>query len=484
MTDLFEQAIKDQLQAIAQDPKAQMDAQPQKYDRSGTRAITGATLFKPEDVTAKQHIGAGDPFRQRLIQAVPPDLALIRSNDRAEDLVDEFQHGSLTAMDRAGLGRSNLPVAPWSDDYWALYLGVLGRRYADPDFPESSDWKENYDYIASNRAAGILSSGDADAIDRLSPAEKYDILVGDPEFTLTRQMWDEGRRYYDEYGHVESWMGICHGWAPVAYMLERPTSAVRVIAADGTPLVFYPSDIKALASLLWANVRTHSRFIGGRCNDKDPKQDPQTGRMVSSECFDTNPGAWHLAVVNQIGVSQRSFIIDATFDYEVWNQPILSYEYRYFNPQTMQSSDSLDGALVPIGDFDNDRFADYRSSATATVAGIAMDVAYMVETRPSHNQTDSHANDDMNHVRYVYDIEQDAMGGIIGGEWYTNLHPDFLWTPPENERAVTDNASATGPWRRNQPLPPAWRAIGRQVSARHKAPSASIVEHLIGFANT
>jgi len=319
-------------------------------------------------------------------------------------------------MDQAGLRSSNLPVVPWSDDYWPMCRGILGCRYADPDFPkikgddEGYDWKENYDYIASNRAAKVLSSGDAAAIDRLSPAEKYDTLVGDPEFTLTRQMWSEGRRYYDKYGRVERWMGICHGWTPAAYMLDRPTSAVPVIAADGTPLVFYPSDIKALASLLWASVRTASRFIGGRCNfkedEKEVERDPETGRIVSSHCFDTNPGAWHLAVVNQIGVSQRSFVMDATFDYEVWNQPILSYGYRYFNPKIMQLSDSLDGARVSIGDFDNDWFAKYRSCTAATVVGIAMEIAYMVETSPSHNQTDSHENDGIKRVFYTLNYKK------------------------------------------------------------------------------
>ena len=211
---------------------------------------------------------------------------------------------------------------------------MLGCRYADSGFPGSSDWLDNRNYIEANPAPRIVESGDQDAIRRLSPSEKYDLLVGDPDGTLTTAMWAQGRGFYERSGEVESWMGICHGWAPAAYMLPRPTRYVDALAADGrTKLRFYPSDIKALASLLWANAATLSRFIGSRANDKDPPMDAN-GRLLSARAFDTNPGTWHMSVVNQIGVARRSFVIDATYDYEVWNQPVYSYRYSYFNPLT------------------------------------------------------------------------------------------------------------------------------------------------------
>jgi hypothetical protein len=487
MSDPLETAINETLQAFAQNPVAQMDAQPQKYDASGERPVSGVSAFDQEQIAHQDFIGARDALRKDILDmdAASPTRAPFAANDRAENLVDEFHYASLSAMDRSAMMSAELPVSPWSDDYWALYLGVLGRRYADPGFPASPDWKENFDYIIAHQPGAILDSGDAGAIDRLSPAEKYDLLVGDDTFTLTRLMWNEGRVYYDRSGKVESWMGICHGWAPAAYMLTRPTSAAEVIAAQGTALTFYPSDIKALASLLWANVRTQTRFIGGRCDDKDPARDPQTGRVVSTECFDTNPASWHLAVVNQIGASQRSTVMDATFDYEVWNQPVLSYDYRYFNPQQMRYARSLDDAQVSMAQFTNDPFKDYRSSAAASVVGIAMDLSYIVETRPTHDTSDGPAKDGINRVRYFYDIELDAMGGMIGGEWYSNKHPDFLWTPPEGEKATTQaDAQAVGLWRRNESLPVAWQRAGQQAAAINKAPLASIVERLIAFANS
>ena len=36
---------------------------------------------------------------------------------------------------------------------------------------------------------------------------------------------------------------------------------------------------------------------------------------------------------------------------------------------------------------------------------------------------------------YSYDLELNAEKEIIGGEWYGNRHPDFLWTPVKGPRA-------------------------------------------------
>jgi hypothetical protein len=365
---------------------------------------------------------------------------------------------------------------------------MLGHRYADDRFPRAWDWKVNFDYIQKKPAAQILESGDRDAINRLSPSEKYDILVGDKKMTLTSRMWEEGKKYYSRNGKVEPWMGLCHGWAPAAYMLPRPTASVTVLAADGKTFVtFYPSDIKALGTLLWAKVKTASHFIGGRCNEKNPAVDSQTGRILSQKCFDTNPGTWHLAVVNQIGASGRSMILDATYDYEVWNQPIVGYKYRLFNPQKMRYARSVTEASALKTGFDNDRFRKYRDSETDTIVGVAMDVSYLVETSPEQYSPDSSRYDRIQTVRYYYDLELDGLGNIIGGEWYQNAHPDFLWTPKKGARAVTyweNRYGLSGSWKSEEVLPEKWQEIAAMTSGYQKAPLAAIVEQLISFSNS
>ncbi|MCI5224189.1 MAG: hypothetical protein D3924_16345 [Candidatus Electrothrix sp. AR4] len=466
-----------------------MDRLPPKYDGEAVDS-SGESMFDLDGIEQSEHVAARDELRQQVTERdeVAVGRAAFAQNDQADSFVDAFRYSGLDSMQESGLMRAGLKESPWSDDYWAFYLGSLGKRYADPSFPGTANWKENYDYIQNNPAAGIVAVGDTNAINRLSPAEKYDILVGDTDYSLTRKMWNLGKKYYVSKGRVEVWMGLCHGWAPAAYMLPRPTGTATVLAADGqTHLTFYPSDIKALATLLWAKVKYSSRFIGGRCNDRNPAKDPQSGRILSQICFDTNPGTWHLAMVNQIGASQRSMVMDATYDYQVWNQPVVSYSYRYFNPKTMYYAGSLSEAAVATNDFSNDKFVQYRSNETDSIVGIEMKVSYTVENTPSPTSSDTSARDQVKTVCYLYDLELDLAGNIIGGEWYQNAHPDFLWTPVQGARAVTkaeQQYPLTGNWDSGQPMPQQWRQLASMAAEYQQAPLAAIVEQLIAFSNS
>ncbi|MGX9727158.1 MAG: hypothetical protein ACTFAK_07520 [Candidatus Electronema sp. VV] len=432
-----EQTLRADLEAFENDPAEFMNRLPVKRTEQQGKTPEAMPLFSPEALEKKAYVGARDELRTLLDSddAERATRAAFLANDQARNLVDNYVHTSLQSMQASGLVQARLSVTPWSDDYWGLYLGCLGKRYEDPGFPHSEDWQENYSYVQSRPASSIVSSGNTAAINQLSPSEKYDILVGDSSFSLTRQMWADGQRYQQQYGYVETWMGICHGWAPASYMVPRPAKAVTLLAADGrTSLTFYPSDIKALASLLWAKASPSTKFIGGRCNVTNPATD-SIGRLTEQDCFDTNPGTWHLAMVNQLGASKRSMVMDVTFDYQVWNQPVVGYRYRHFNPKSMTYQSVIANAAVPRASFTNDKFARYRSNQTASIIGIEMFVSYTVETAPTHSMTDSAGDDSIKEVRYLYDLELDISGRIIGGEWRCKAHPDFLWTPPKGSQA-------------------------------------------------
>lgn len=485
--------IQPALDAFERDPRAALSGIPEKRDATGE--ITEApTAFSPEDIRSSDYVIEKDVFRQRfymiarglatlsLGEAIP-GREMSGAAERPENLVDTLRYTRPADIDAAGLSRGQAREVPWSSDYWPTYLGLLGRRYADPKFPASRKWEKNFAYIKAHPAVDIVKSGDASAIDMLSPSEKYDLLVGDAGGSLTAAMWDEGKWYQERSGDVESWMGICDGWAAAAVMLPRPRKMVTVLAADGRmKLNFYPDDLKALASLLWAKARTDVRFIGGRSNEKKPKTD-EVGRLISPEAFDPNPGTFHLACVNQLGVSQRSFIIDATYDYEVWNQPLASYEYTYFNPEKMQAAPDLESATVARADFTKDRFRKYRSEHAKGFAGVYLRVRYVAETSPSHNTTDSPARDRIVSVDYTYDLELGQDGAIIGGEWYKNAHPDFLWVPAPGARPLTPaDPLATGQWDPRRPLPSSWQKAALRVSPS-MLPLAKIVESLFELAS-
>jgi hypothetical protein len=491
-----DEAINARLQRFAVDPASVFDEELERWSESGA-PLRPYPRFSPEAIDNGQAIEARDSHRARMCMEIqgkmrclgtpqgggPAALEVIRGNDRPEDLVDGgiIQAPTLEAMEQLGLRASRVPIQPWSDDYWPYFKGILGARYADPA-ALGPNYRKNRKYARAHPARKIIASGNEKAIDALSPSEKYELVIGDSEGALTSRMWAAGEEFSNSSGVVEDWLGICHGWAPASLAMPRPAKAVVVKSADGKrDIKFYPADIKALASLLWANGDFASKFIGGRCNKKKPKVDSH-GRIVDEECFNTNPAAWHLAIANQIGVAKRSFVIDATFDYEVWNQPVVGYSYRYFNPQSSALTNTLAEARVSKAQYTKDHFKKYRSPQAASFVGIVMDMTYVIETDPTHAAFDAPGNDAVVTVRYFYDLELDAAGKIIGGEWQTNKHPDFLWVPQPGAHAHSvAEGDALGEWNGQGVIPDSWRkaAIKAQMESQ---PLGKIVEMIFRLA--
>ena len=481
--------INEQLQEFKLRPKDFLNSHKsvEKLDPITSKPISSISLFSKEQIADESFVEKKIQQKNHLLMSLSfsePELmpnSAIQRNDAPENLVDTYSVNTLEHMERSGLRAQQLKSQPWSDYYWATYQGGLANRYADPRFPRSKIWSENIDYIFSHSCS----------VETLSPAEKYDLLVGDPRWTMTRSVVADAQRYVKADGTIEPWMGICHGWAAAAFMMNRPQNSITVLAADGrTKIPFFPSDLKALGSMLWATTSPPSRFIGGRCNDQNPAQD-ELGRVLSQNCFDTNPGTWHLAVVNQIGVAQRSMIMDATFDYEVWNQPIYAYSYSYFNPITQKAVNTLSEALVRKDQFSQDRFKSYRHPRTAFMVGVVMKAVYVAETLPQKTSKDPPELDKLVAVKYIYDLELDSEHRIIGGEWYTNKHPDFLWVPPvgtspvsEGDKILNQRGSrAPGRWNpQTEAVPSAW-AEAAKVSSRYRQPLTRIVDSLFELSH-
>lgn len=423
---------------------------------------------------------------QAPISGEPEEFA---TYDRVEELVETKVPivVNLSEMSEKKLTKASIPVRPWSDDYWPIYKGALGARYVDAEFKRLHEWINAYDYVQVNKATNIYQLGDETKINLLSPSEKYDLLLGSDLSWLTDALWQQGKSYNDTYGRVEKWMGICHGWAAAAYKEKRPLKTVRLPSADGKhQILFYPADIRALLSLTWASNQSSTRLIGGRCGLKNVEYD-SNGRILNKECFDVNPGSWHTSIVNQIGVNKNGFVIDATFDYEVWNQPVYSYEYTYFNPQTDMETESQKEATVSRENFTKDLFKKYRSKDAVSFVGIAMKVVYMLERKPTQAPLANPDKDDNQRtVHYLYDLELDAEGNIIGGEWYNNTHPDFLWTPALESRpmAYGDYHLLGSPmWDGKRPLDNKWIKFAKQ-SAKKGQVLNSITRSILNLATS
>lgn len=403
-----------------------------------------------------------------------------RRNDQAGDFVDELRYTSLAEMEKAQLLAAQVETRPWSGSYWPIYAGELANRYGDPGYKEGLSWKDNAKYLQSMLGRGTSQD--------LSPAEKYDLLVGDASFTLTKHMIQAGAPYADRDGSVPTWFGICHGWAPAAFMESRPEHSVKVKAPDGREIEFNPTDLKALASLLWANGAGRTRFISGRCNTPSPRYD-ENHRESDPDCYDTNAATWHLAVVNQIGVSRRSFVVDISAAAEVWNQPAVGYHYSYVNPVTGLKSSTLAGAKVRLADWRSDPYVHTRSSRAVSVVKISMAFEYGSETRASTDGEDREELDAHASQNYLYDLELDENDNIVGGEWYSGAHPDFLWVPVKGSQASSsgdadlDRRGDQAAWNGTEVVPKSWRSAARIASADEQ-PLARIVRRLLDISRS
>lgn len=443
------------LKSFKEDPKAFLNAPVQKRDGNCGDKIF--SYFNGDEVTSKEYVKIKDEQRANLchtdsisgqkvcLKDIEPgsDIevgrAAIQGIDRAENLISGNKIvKNVFAMEDAGLTDGSLNIKPWSDWYWPIYAGQLSFRYSDENMMKSfygsgKDGEEMWSFMIDWHAKPENSPLILD-VNLLSPAEKYDILVGDNNFTLTQYMLNKPKGF-SKSGRVAAWMGICHGWAPASYMLPRATKEITVTAADGvTDITFIPSDLKALGSQLWATGSQTTKFIGGRCNIENPQTDGN-GRIKDQSCFDNNPGTWHTTIVNQLGINKKSFVMDATYDVQVWNHPVTAYSYTYFNPETMEEYKNIGKAVIAMKKFKTDKFKRYRSRNAVSVVGVKMEVQYLVETEPSTSSTDNSDNDAHNMAYYVYDLELNSRYEIIGGEWYTNAHPDFLWTPYDDSHA-------------------------------------------------
>lgn len=406
----------------------------------------------------------------------PNPMAAATDGDHVSALVDNgVVLTNIFDLDRRGVvAGKKLTQRYWSDSYWPIAQGLLGNRYAAGGNPRAkTGWATNHSYFLSNPTW-------ATSTDLLSPAEKYDLLLGDSNMTMTNFSWSRGRYYHETHnGYVPSWMGICHGWSAATHMEAKiPYGSIVLRSPNGTPIRFYQSDVKALTSLLWANTTLPTRFVGYRCDAKPPR-DGQ-GRTVDEKCRDNNPGTLFLALTNQLGINNRSIVVDATYDAEVWNFAVISYSSTYFNPQTFQQTNNLRQAIIPLHQFTIDKFRKHRAPGTAYVVGVTLDMTHLNEAAATHGVQ---VKPRTQTKRYVMDIELDANYNVIGGEWYTRVHPDFLWTYAKGAQALApgDADIIADDWNVANPVPPGWAEAARK-SSKTGMPLYSVIRKIVEAA--
>lgn len=307
--------------------------------------------------------------------------------------------------------KAELPLEPWSDDYWADLDGGINRRW-----PGGSSFALT-PYLNTTQFP-LLPEAD---LRNLSPAEKYDLWRGDFSLSTVQAEKQRIQRNANDGSPIQGWEGLCHGWANASFNFIEPHSVVMT-NPQGVRIPFGASDVKALLTWFQAHATTPRRKIGSTCaySYRDD------GYTTHPDCNDTHAAAFHVILANQIGVQKRGFVIDIIPDVQVWNHPIFAF------------SSTIEAERWPSANAASDAVRELVVHTTVT---------FESEIKPAWeagiHRSDSRA--------YRYTLELNANNEIVGGEWLPVansssdipvLKPDTIWfweTPSFSGAAASMN---------------------------------------------
>ena len=305
----------------------------------------------------------------------------------------------------------------WSESYWPSNKGGIAYRWnsANPQ-----PFKVRF------HSKSEIQTMSFKELETLSPAELYDIAMGDYNYTLTKST-------LGKYSTRDLWWeGICHGWAQAASNYPEPAKVI-VTNPDGLKVPFGSSDVKALLAMHEAyNFGGKYAFTGRRCkvngkvegegDDRDRHPNPPAPELANSpDCADTNAGAFHVVITNMLGIHGRGFVADIDRFNDVWNQPITHYQSQIIGEESIRSEDAAAGVARRVR--------------------IAMKMTYGEELKfftpelaaeghrnfVSKNPVTGTVHQKFLSKNYEYIVEVNSNGQVIGGEWISETRPDFLW---------------------------------------------------------
>lgn len=310
----------------------------------------------------------------------------------------------------------------------------------------------------------------------LSPAEKFDILLGNVD-TYPMVQLELARVANMHYWHLKSrveklreksinpiedkmvklylteipeWLGLCAGWAFASTQFREPYPVIAMNSQVKDKdleikVPFGSADIKALMShyyevvvfqpgLVIPNkplVENNNVFksVGKMCrnpNESGAKKPFQTDK----ECLGNNAGSFHLVISNVIGLQKKPVLADMDKYWEVWNFPIFNYQSKVIREI---------GKTYPQG---NGYVA---APGTEKIIQMEMTLKLREEGFPAWNPIDTYyQNGKQLFVREYgrarsatnpsgewkpleYYLELNSKDEIIGGEWISDNGPDIMW---------------------------------------------------------
>lgn len=202
--------------------------------------------------------------------------------------------------------------------------------------------------------------------------------------------------------------GTCHGEA-LASLMSPSISKLNAVRLTGAnyDLVFTARDIESLYGKAWGTQSSGSMlYAGQRCRVKEINEEGE--RPGTIECRDVNPATFHLALVELLHDQKIPFAMDGAVGHEVWNSTVQAFEFSFPEVELNSGEQVSGGTPIPVEDVE-DPWGTHRAPGTR----------YLLSVAALLNDSEELA----------YTLELNDKLELIGGEWETGKHPDFLWRP-------------------------------------------------------
>lgn len=276
----------------------------------------------------------------------------------------------------------------WSGDFWPLNKGSINLRW-------NALIQDGFSYVSPTREEIFVMT--VDVMNTLSPAEKFDILMGRYDFPLKTEVAASARM------DAEEWEGLENGWAAASMNHVEPKGKT-LRNPDGLPVPFGSSDIKAILSYYYANVHKEKidRTMGMKCELKNGWLN------TNAKCKNRlDAGSFHVMLTNKVGLQKRPFFVDVERYQEIWNHPVVAYTAKIENTDP-PGADATHGAA---------------SSVLFKTTITYIDRARINSMNPVLGTEDQVAKQ----LTYTYKVYTNYQGDVIGGKWMSSERPDFVW---------------------------------------------------------
>lgn len=285
--------------------------------------------------------------------------------------------------------RLNAQNAPWAGNYFPMMDGGIAQRWTEAKAPEKVLDKKSYMKLTPQERQ------------KLSPVEKYDVLLGLYDFRTTDHEMNF-RGPLRQGAKMQDWEGFCNGVRCAGIMLPEPQFAVERTNAQGEKVVFQPADLKALAGASYFYTQEYAQ-IGSPS---------RAGRSENPP----NPAVFDLVLRYGLAVNKKAFIIDSHLGKEIWNETVVGYKRTLSQPKKLTPTEQ---GLYP-------------EAVSKIEVDMVLETLGEIEIKESNRPTKAKVADGslLKTLEGRYTLYLDEDGRALDGKWKKNpvvRGVDFAW---------------------------------------------------------